>query len=104
MIDLGYFQVADWKLLELQQTYEPLNVAAELQKMKLWLDANPRRRKKNYNRFVIGWLNKVHAKVAVAQVNARCYAQAGRYRPDRPVQDLSAECEDILRRYPDLAQ
>jgi hypothetical protein len=39
--------------------------------MKLWLDANPRRRKKNYQRFVINWLGKAHAKVLCAQIEAR---------------------------------
>ena len=90
--------------MEWEKVYAPLNVAGELDKMKLWLDANPRRaRKKNFNRFVINWLNKAHASITVAAVNARCYARIGKYQ-ERPVQDLSAECADILRRYPDLAE
>jgi len=72
-----YFSVdADW-IAEWERTYAPLNIHGELEKMKNWLDANPRRRKKNYNRFIINWLNKAHAQVVNAQVNARLYARAG---------------------------
>lgn len=71
MIELGYFRIAEWRLMEWEQAYSPLNVAGELQKMKLWLDANPKRHKRNYQRFIVNWLNKAHAQVVVAQVNAR---------------------------------
>lgn len=66
-----YFTIADWLIDEWEKTYSPLNVAGELEKMVLWLDANPKRRKKNYNRFVINWLNKAHAQVVSAEVSAR---------------------------------
>jgi len=102
VMDCTYFRVAEWQLLEWEQAYHPLNVAGELAKMKLWLDANPRKRKKNYQRFVINWLGRVHAQILVQQVNARCYARAGTYDPQRPVPDYSAECEEILRKFPDL--
>jgi len=71
MLDCTYFRIADWRLLEWERVYAPLNVAGELMKMKLWLDANPRRRKKNYQRFVINWLGKAHASILCAQVEAR---------------------------------
>jgi hypothetical protein len=47
--------------------------------MKQWLDANPRRRKKNYNRFIINWLNKESARVERQAVEARSYARVGHY-------------------------
>lgn len=72
-----HFEVAAWRLAEWEITYAPLNVAGEIEKMQHWLTANPKRRKKNYNRFVVNWLNKVHAQILVAQINARCQARAG---------------------------
>jgi len=82
MHEFGYFRVAEWRLLEWEKIYAPLNVAGELQKMKLWLDANPKRRKKGqngYRRFVINWLNKEHAKVERQAIEARSYARIGAY-------------------------
>jgi len=77
MIDCRYFKVQEWRLEEWEKVYAPLNVAGELTKMILWLDANPKRRKKKYERFVINWLNKAHAQVVTAQVQARVQAKAG---------------------------
>jgi hypothetical protein len=102
-MDCTYFKVAEWQLLEWEQAYHPLNVQQELLKMKIWLDNNPRKRKKKYHSFATRWLSRAHASVTVAQVNARCMARAGTYDPQRPVPDYSAECGEILRRYPDLA-
>ena len=67
MLELGYFAVAEWRLLEWEQTYYPLDVRNELLRMKAWLDANPRRRKKNYNRFIVNWLSKESARVRCDQ-------------------------------------
>lgn len=69
--------MAEWRILEWEQAYSPLNVRQEIVKMHEWLEANPRRRKKNYQRFVVNWLNKAHAKVVSDQVNARLYARVG---------------------------
>ena len=95
--------IADWLLAEWEQTYSPLNVAGELLKMEQWLEANPRRRKKNYNRFVINWLNRVHASIVSAQVQVRLAARVGAYQ-ERPAIDYSEECAEIAKRYPDLAK
>ena len=83
--------------------YAPLNVRQELAKMAEWLKANPRRRKKNYQRFIIGWLNKAHASVVVAQVNARMYARVGENRDLRPTAEQQEEAERIKAKYPELA-
>lgn len=77
MIELTYFAIHESRLAEWEQIYAPLNVLGELQKMKLWLDANPKRRKKAYQRFVINWLNKEHAVIQRRQVEQRAYAQVG---------------------------
>lgn len=100
---MKYFNISEWKILEFEQAYSPLNVRQELEKMDQWLDANPRRRKKKYQRFVVNWLGKAHAKVISDQVNARLYARAGVYDTQRKPADYQAECEEILKRYPDLA-
>jgi hypothetical protein len=79
MPDFEYFSIAEWRLMEWEQIYAPLNVHGELLKMKEWLTANPRRRKKNYNRFIINWLNKEHAKIQRQAIEARSYARVGKY-------------------------
>jgi biotin operon repressor len=40
------------------QTYSRLNVAKEIREMDGWLLANPRKRKKDYERFINGWLKR----------------------------------------------
>jgi len=77
MIELGFFRVHELQLVEWERVYAPLNVAGELEKMRQWLTANPKRRKKNYQRFVIGWLNREAAKVQRAQIESRLYASVG---------------------------
>ena len=72
-----HFKVAEWQILEWERDYSPLNVRQEIAQMHQWLEANPRRRKKNYQRFVVGWLRREYAKVAHAQVQARLYARVG---------------------------
>ena len=72
-----HFRVAEWQILEWERDYSPLNVRQEIAQMHQWLEANPRRRKKNYQRFVVGWLRREYAKVAHAQGQARLYARVG---------------------------
>ena len=100
MIDCKYFKVSEGRLQEWEQAYSPLNVSGELLHMVMWLDANPRRRKKNYDRFVVNWLNKAYASVATAQVQARMQARVG--QKGRFV-DYTQECQEVLKKYPDLA-
>ena len=72
-----YFVVESNQLRAWQENYAPLNVFGELSKMVEWLHANPRRRKKNYQRFVINWLNREHAKIQRQQIESRAYASVG---------------------------
>ena len=63
-----YFHIAEWRVKEWEQTYSPLDVRQEIEKMRLWLEANPRRaRKKNWARFIINWLGKAHAQAISAR-------------------------------------
>jgi hypothetical protein len=45
-------------LKELHDTYPELDLAREIKRMRIWLDANPRHRYRNYKRFIVNWLNK----------------------------------------------
>ncbi len=45
-------------LKELEATYPELDLEREIRRMRIWLDANPRHRYKNYKRFIVNWLNK----------------------------------------------
>ena len=98
-----YFSVMpDW-IAEWERDYAPLNVRQEIAKMQEWADANPKRRKKNWMRFCVGWLNKAHANVVVAQVNARMYARVGENRDLRATQEQLDEVNRIKAKYPELA-
>lgn len=77
MIDLIYFRVHELQAEEWERVFPSVNVQGELLRMKEWLDANPRRRKKNYKRFVIGWLSRTNAKVERAAMEARLCAKVG---------------------------
>lgn len=100
MIDCKFFAVHEANLAHWEQVYHPLNVRGELDKMVLWLDANPRRRKRRYERFVVNWLNKEHAKIQRAQIESRAYASVGsNHRDPTPEQHaanlkLLAELEE----------
>jgi len=50
-------QVGDY-IKELQDTYPELDLNREIKRMRVWLDANPRHRYRNYKRFIVNWLNK----------------------------------------------
>jgi hypothetical protein len=105
MLDLTYFQVAEWRLLEWQQAYPSLNVEGELQRMKSWLDANPRRRKtqRGYPRFVTGWLARENAKVEYAAASAKAYARVGSHDSDRQPMHRDAEyIAELEKQFPDF--
>jgi len=104
MLNLEFFHVAEWRLLEWEQTYAPLDVRNELLKMKMWLEANPRRRKKNYARFVVNWLNKEAAKVRCDQAKIykdRLAAQNPQGRAVYSASDI-AYYNDFYKQHPEL--
>ena len=43
---------------ELVRVYGYENLRQELNKMHIWLKANPHRAKKNYRRFIVNWMNR----------------------------------------------
>ena len=51
-----YFFVPMNYYLKLRAVYPRVDIEHELNKMYMWLDANPKKTKKNYKRFVINWL------------------------------------------------
>lgn len=50
--------VTEEDIAQYQEVYPNVDVKAELKKMKLWLDANPSKRKKNVKSFIARWLAK----------------------------------------------
>lgn len=62
-----FFTIADWLIEEWEQKFSPLNVRRELEEVVKFLEANPRRRRKNgYQGFIAEWLARECAKVHVA--------------------------------------
>lgn len=60
---IKYFDSIEHKGLFAQKIYEiykDIDIVKELKKMELWLDLNPKRRKKDYRRFIFNWLNRVY--------------------------------------------
>lgn len=97
MIELEYFAVHEGSLAEWERIYNPLNVRGELDKMKLWLDANPRRRKKSYQRFVINWLNKESAIMQRRQIEFRAAASVGKYNGPQSDEPPSPERQELYQ-------
>ncbi|MGA1847241.1 hypothetical protein [Deferribacter abyssi] len=45
--------ISDWS-----EAFPACDIKVELKRMRLWLLANPRKRKKNYEKFILNWLSK----------------------------------------------
>ena len=60
LIDNTLYQISEEKVNEWQQVYQAIDVKNELEKMKCWLNANPKNRKtrKGIERFIVAWLNR----------------------------------------------
>lgn len=60
LIDGTLYQISEDKVKEWQQVYQAIDVKNELEKMKCWLNANPKNRKtrKGVERFIVAWLNR----------------------------------------------
>ena len=62
------FDKREWKnikdkdLIFWNTTYPACNIGAELNKMADWLISNPKKRKKNYRRFITNWLSRTQDK------------------------------------------
>ena len=60
LIDNTLYQISEDKVNEWQQVYQAIDVKNELERMKCWLNANPKNRKtrKGIERFIVAWLNR----------------------------------------------
>ena len=60
LIDNTLYQISEDKVKEWQQVYQAIDVKNELEKMRCWLNANPKNRKtrKGVERFIVAWLNR----------------------------------------------
>ncbi len=67
----AFFDVHEIEFSQLQATYPNVSVLQELGMMADWLRANPRRRKRNYQRFITNWLKaeERRARVTKAEQN-----------------------------------
>jgi hypothetical protein len=52
------------KLEKWKEAFPNCNVDLELKKMEAWLAANPERRKKNYEKFIVNWLGRAKGEKA----------------------------------------
>lgn len=71
-----YFYVQGLQMVSYITTYPGVPVETELRKMVAWLEANPARaNKKNWPRFINGWLAKCHGRLLEAQVSTQVREQ-----------------------------
>jgi hypothetical protein len=73
-----YFAVNGLQLASWKAAYGLLDVECEINKMVAWLDANPKRQKRNYKRFVVGWLNRAAQEEGQRIKDSRAAASVGR--------------------------
>lgn len=52
--------IASW-----EEAYPKLDIDAELARAELWYQANPRKRKKNHERFLTNWLARAHERITM---------------------------------------
>jgi len=50
-------------LKKLKESFPSIDVESEIKKMEAWLLANPKKRKKNYARFIVNWLSRIQKPV-----------------------------------------
>jgi hypothetical protein len=48
---------------KLRLAFPGVDIEGEMRKMAVWLEANPARRKKNMDRFIVNWLAKTHGRL-----------------------------------------
>jgi hypothetical protein len=80
-----FFYVQGLKLEHYRFAFPNVDIVAELRLMDEWLRANPRRRKKNYDRFITNWLKaeERRARVTKAEQNVgNGYFENVKVRPE----------------------
>lgn len=59
-VNISAEQMAQW-----EDAYRGLDVDAELTRAEAWYAANPRKRKKNHQRFLVNWLARAHDRLKI---------------------------------------
>lgn len=96
-MNISELQIAHWRLI-----YKGIDVDAEIGKMDAWLEANPRRAKKNLKRFAVNWLNRtamqlVEAKLRLAEGQRNVYVGKAEIRPAADMNHIEMIEEAIKR-------
>ena len=70
-----FFSITEAEFNHYESTYPGVGIASELRKADSWLRANPRRRKKNYPRFLVAWMARAHSQLLAVELrqNVRVY-------------------------------
>ena len=58
-----YFSVSKSQYEKYQKAYPKVKIIDEFNRMDSWLDSNPKKRKKNYPRFINSWLSRESKKI-----------------------------------------
>lgn len=85
--NLSNEQVEAWK-----QAYPAVNVAGEILKAAVWLDANPANKKSDYKRFLNGWLSRSQDK-APPQGYSQGYGTAPAYKATPAAQRYTSSAQ-----------
>ena len=91
-------------LAKLKADYPKIDVEQELRKMRNWLEANPRSRKRDVHRFVINWLNRARPIAAghVSRETSSHYAVvAERERESRPQEPVRYAAPEVVGQHVD---
>lgn len=73
-----FFSVTEDEFYDYEKTFPGVGIAQELRRMDSWCRANPRRRKKNWKRFIENWLGKTRRDLLAVELrsNVRSYKAA----------------------------
>jgi hypothetical protein len=57
-------EISESQFIEWESLFKKIDVMAEIEKAEAWLKANPRKRKKNYSRFLLNWFSRAADRAA----------------------------------------
>jgi hypothetical protein len=99
LIDNTLYQISEDKVKEWQQVYQAIDVKNELEKMRCWLNANPKNRKtrKGVERFIVAWLNRSQDKAPRI-----VHQQAVIEEEQLPQEHIEAVDEDTINQFREL--
>ena len=99
LIDNTLYQISEDKVKEWQQVYQAIDVKNELEKMRCWLNANPKNRKtrKGVERFIVAWLNRSQDKAPRA-----VHQKAVIEEEQLPQEHIEAVDEDTINQFREL--